>query len=87
MIPLFFSIICKIKIPNILPYFSKKCNKNRASIHGNIAQFTVHALPEYYSGILSPNQRPYVSMRTDYLFNLTKNFTVQSTRLNYAALH
>ena len=50
------------------------------------AQFTAHALLEYYFVRLSKNQHPYVSMRTDYLYTLPKNLTAQSAHLNYAVL-
>ena len=53
---------------------------------GNTAQFKAHGLLEYYSVSLPKNQPPYVSMRTDYLSNLTKNLTAQSAHLNYAVL-
>lgn len=54
---------------------------------GNTAQFAARALLEAYSVRLPENQRPYDgSMRTDYLFTLTKNLTVQSAHRNDVVL-
>ncbi len=55
-------------------------------IKGNTAQFAVHALLASYSVIVSKNQHAYVSMRTDYLYTLTKNLAAQSAHLNCAVL-
>ena len=53
---------------------------------GNTAQFKAHGLLEYCSVSLPKKSRQGDSLTSIYLYNLTKNLTVQSAHLNYAVL-
>jgi len=55
-------------------------------IKATTAQFKEHGLLEYYSVSLPKKSRQGDSLKSIYLYNLTKNPTAQSARLNYAVL-